>query len=113
MRWLNKLGDDVFDHNLGKILAMAVFAAVAFATLFLEHDYLVAFYEAFGYFAYNFSTFYSRSTYFYCTVGVYEENAVEFDGCTVFYFAKVVHIQETIFLGLELLTLDFYDYVHL
>ena len=39
---------------------------------------------------------------------ILEFHAVAFFHC----FTKVVHIQEPIFFGLELLTLDFYDYVH-
>ena len=93
---------------------MAVFAAVAFATFFLEHDYLVAFYEGGSDFAYHFGTFHGGSAYFYFAVGVGKENAVKFYAVAFLYIvAQVVHIQKAVFLGLELLALDFYDYVHL
>lgn len=92
---------------------MAVFTTVVITTFFLEDDYLVAFYEGFLYLAYDFGTFYCRSAYFHCAVIVGKKNAVEFYAVTFFYIlTKVVHIQEAVFLGLELLSLDFYDYVH-
>ncbi len=106
-------GYDVFDDNLGEILAVAVFAAIAFATFFLENDNFVAFDEGGCYFANYLCTFYGGSAYFYGAVEVGEKNAVEFNAVAFFYIlSKIVHIQETIFFGLELLSLDFYDYVH-
>ncbi len=93
---------------------MAVFAAIAFATLFLEHDHLVALYEGFGYFAYNFSAFYCGSAYEHFAILVGEENAVELHGGTLLdILAEVVHIQELAFFSFELLSLNFYDNVHL
>ena len=93
---------------------MAVFAAVVIAALFLEHNHLVAFYEAFGYFAYNFGSVYNGCAYLYFAVIVGKENAVELDCVTFFYIlAQIVYIEKTVFLCFELLALDFYDYVYL
>ena len=92
---------------------MAVFTAIAFAALLLEYDNLVAFNEGFGYFANNFCTFYGGSTYENFAVFVGEENAVELHGVTgLGFFAEVVNIQELAFFGFELLSLNFYDNVH-
>ncbi len=92
---------------------MAVFTTIAFATFLLENDYFVAFYQRGSNFAYHLCAFYCGGTYFYGTVYIGKKNAVEFDAVAFFYiFTKVVNIQEPIFFGLELLTLDFYDYVH-
>ncbi len=92
---------------------MAVFAAIAFATLFLEYDHLVALYEGFGYFANNFCAFNGGSADKHFAVFVGEEHAVELNGVTSLgLFAEVVNIQELTFFSFELLSLDFYDNVH-
>ncbi len=93
---------------------MAVFAAVAFATLFLEHDDLVALYELLLDLAYNLRALYGGSAYGYCTIGVYQQSAVKLYGVALLGFiAKVVNIKEFVLFGLKLLALDFYNYVHL
>ncbi len=103
-----------FDYHFGEALAMTVFAAIAFATLLLEYDNLIALHEGNGYFAYNLYSFNGRSTDLYVTVGVYEENAVKLYGLTLFLVvAEIVYIQELTGLSLELLSLDFYNCVHL
>ncbi len=92
---------------------MAVFAAIAFAAFLFENDHLVAFHEGLEHLAYNFCAFYCRSTYFYCAVGVSEEYTVELNLVACFVgFAEIVDIQESALFGFELLSLDFYDYVH-
>lgn len=92
---------------------MAVFAAIAFATFFLEHDHLVALYEGNGYFAYNFGTLYGGSAYLHFTVCVNEEYTVKLYGLTfLLVVAEIVNIQELTGLSLELLSLDFYNCVH-
>ena len=68
---------------------MAVFAAVVIAALFLEHNHLVAFYEAFGYFAYNFGSVYNGCAYLYFAVIVGKKNAVELDCVTFFYIVAL------------------------
>ena len=92
---------------------MAVFAAVAFATLLLEDNHFVALYKGGGYFTYHFGAFDGGCAYLYGAVYVGQEHAVKLYGLTLLnLFAQVVYIQETVFLGLELLSLDFYDNVH-
>lgn len=92
---------------------MTVFAAVAFATFLLEYDYFVALHEGSCHFADNLCAFDCGSAYLNGTVYIGEEHAVELYAVAFFHcFTKVVYIQEPIFFGLELLTLDFYDYVH-
>ena len=76
---------------------MAVFAAIAFATFFLENDNFFTFNKGSLNSADNFGSFNNGSTNFHVTVGVNEKNTVE----------------ELAGLSLELLSLDFYDSVHL
>ena len=93
---------------------MAVFAAIAFATFFLENDHFFTFYERCEHLTYNLGTLYNGSTYFNCIIGLSEEHTVKFDLVTFFNcFAEIVNIQELFRLGLELLSLNFYDSVHL
>lgn len=93
---------------------MTVFAAIAFATFLLENDDFFTFYEGSGYLANNFSSFNGGSADFDITVGVCEENAVKFNRIAFFDgIAEIVYIQELAGFGLELLSLDFYDSVHL
>ena len=94
---------------------MAVFAAIAFATFFLENDHFVTFFEVLEYLANYFGAFDYGSTYFNCfVIGLSEENTVEFNGVTFFgSFAEIVNIQELAGFSLELLSLNFYDCVHL
>ncbi len=94
---------------------MAVFAAITFATFFLENDHLVTFFEVFEYLAHYFGAFNHGGTYFNCVVvGLSEENTIEFYGVTFFSsFAEIVNIQELAGLSLELLSLNFYNCVHL
>lgn len=93
---------------------MAVFAAIAFATFFLENNHFVTFYEGSSDLAYNFCSFNGRSADFHGTVGISEEYAVKFDFVTFFYLlTEIVDIQKFVFFSFELLSLDFYDNVHL
>ncbi len=93
---------------------MAVFAAIAFATFFLENDHFVTFYERGFYLAYYFCTFYGGSADFHGTILVDQKNAVKLYGLAGFHcFAEIVYIQETALFGFELLSLNFYDSVHL
>ena len=108
------LSNYVFDHYLGEILAMAVFAAIAIATFLLENDHFVTFHEGTFYLANYFCSFYGGSAYLHCAVSVNQENAVKLYGLTLLLLvAEVVNIQELALFSLELLSLNFYDYVHL
>ena len=93
---------------------MAVFATIAFATLLLEDDYLLTLYEGLENLANHLRALYCGGTYFYCIVGFSEEHTVKFNCVTFFVsIAEIVNIQELLRLCLELLSLDFYDSVHL
>lgn len=108
------LSNYVFNHNFGEILAMAVFTTIAFATLFLENDHFITFYEGTFYLANYFCSFNNGSTYFYFTVNIGKKNTVENDFLLFFnVVAEEVNIQELTFFSFELLSLNFYDYVHL
>ena len=92
---------------------MAVFAAIAFATFFLENDHFVTFHEGLFNLANNFCSFDNGSADFHGTVGFSEENAVELDLVAFFnLLSEVVDIQELACFGFELLSLNFYDNVH-
>ena len=94
---------------------MAVFAAIAFATFFLENDHFVTFFEVLEYLANYFGAFDNGSTNFNCfVVGLSEEYTVKFYSVAFFgCFAEIVNVQELSGLSLELLSLNFYDCVHL
>ena len=78
----------------------------------MEYEDLVALYQMRNYFANNFCTFYSRSTYSNSTVVVYQQNFVKFNSCTVFSILHVMNEQLFAFFSFELLTVNFYNYVH-
>ena len=110
----NGLCNYVFNHYLGEALAMAVETAITFAAFFLENDNFFTFHEGTFHLANNFCSFHGGSSDFHGTIGIDEEDAVEFD-CVAFvnFFAEIVDIQILAGFGFELLSLDFYDYVHL
>ena len=91
---------------------MTVLATVALAALLLEDDYLLALYEGFENLANHLGTLKCRGTYLNCVVGFGEEHTVKFYGVSFFErIAEIVNIQELLRLGLELLSLDFYNSV--
>ncbi len=93
---------------------MTVFATIAFAALLLEDDHLLTLHEGLEHLAGDFRTFYGRCAYCYSAVGVQKEHFVENYGLTLLHFiAEVVDIQIFALFGLELLSFDFYDSVHL
>ena len=93
---------------------MAVFTTIAFATLLLEDDHFITFHEGTLYLANNFCSFNGRSAYFNGTVGVNEEYAIKLYSVALFLLvAEIVNVQELSGLGLELLSLNFYNYKHL
>ncbi len=92
---------------------MSVFAAVVVTTFLLENDNFITFYEGTFNLANYFCTFYGRCANLYGTVGVDQENAVKLYGLTLFFLlAEIVNIQELAGFSLELLSLNFYDSVH-
>ena len=78
----------------------------------MEYEDLVALNQMRNYFANNFCTFYSRSTYRYITIVVNQQNFVKFNSCAVFSILNVVYKQLLAFFSFELLSVNFYDYVH-
>lgn len=92
---------------------MTVETAIAFATFFLENDHVFTFHEGINYLAYYLCAFYSRSTYLNCAFSVNEKNLVKFYSCAFFHISDVVNKQLLASLGAELLSLDFYNCVHL
>ena len=93
---------------------MTVLATVALAALLLEDDYLLALYEGLENLANHLGSIDGRSTNLNCVVGFGEEYTVKLDCVTFFVLVtEIVNIQELLRLGLELLSLDFYDSVHL
>lgn len=93
---------------------MAVESAVAFATFLLENDHVFTFNKGFCHFANHLSTFYSRSAYCNVALSVYEKHLGEFHRIAgLSFFAKIVDIQVFACFGLELLSLNFYNCVHL
>lgn len=63
---------------MGEVLAMTVFATVAFAPLLLEDDNFFTFYEGTFYLANYLCSFNGRSAYLNGTVGIYKQYAVKF-----------------------------------
>ncbi len=93
---------------------MTVLTTVALAALLLEDDYLLALYEGLENLANDLCSFEGGSTNLNSVIGFGEENTVELDGVTFFVLVtEIVNIQELLRLCLELLSLDFYDSVHL
>lgn len=91
---------------------MAVQLAVSFSSLFVEYQYLVAFYQRRFYFANYLCTFYGGRTYCDGSVFVNQKNFVKLYCRTTFCSFHVVN--EQLFTGfcLKLPALDFYNCVH-
>ena len=102
----------MFDSQFSKLLTVTVQFSVTFSSLLVEYQYFITFYQVRNYFAYHFCTFYGRSTYCNSTVVVYQQNFVKFNSCTVFSILNVVNKQFFAFFSFELLTVNFYNYVH-
>ncbi len=93
---------------------MAVQTAIAFAALLLEDEHAITLHEGSLYLANNLGTFYGRCSNCYVTVGINEQNLVEFHHFAFFFLvAEIVNIQLLASFGLELLSLNFYNCVHL
>ena len=91
---------------------MSVETTIALAALLLEHEHFVTLYEGLEHFTLYLGAFYCGCAYCHVAVCVQEKNFLEAYGVTLLYVAKVMNIQELAFLGLELLSFDFYDCVH-
>ena len=91
---------------------MTVALARVLATLHLEDNHLVALDERVHNFTYYFCTLYGGGTNLYCTVSIYEQYLVKFNSLACLHVLDVVHEELLALLGLELLTLNFYNCVH-
>jgi len=91
---------------------MTVTRARVLATLHLENNHLVALNERVHNFTYYFCTLYGGGTYLDCTVSIYEQHLVKFNSLAGFDVLDVVDEELLALLGLELLTLNFYNCVH-
>ena len=105
------LSDNLLYEDFCELLAVAVKLAIALATTLVEYEHLVTLYEWAYYFSNNLCAFYCWSAYSDCAI-VNEENLVKFNSCTSFDVLDVVNEDLLAFFNLELLTLNFYDYVH-
>ena len=92
---------------------MTVETAIAFATFFLENDHMFTLYKGINYLTHYLSAFYCRSTYLNCAFSVNEKNLLKFYCCAFFHISDVVNIQLLASFGAELLSLNFYNCVHL
>ncbi len=91
---------------------MAVQFAIAFSSLFVEHQHFLAFYQRRFYFAYHFGSCNGGSTYSYITVVVNQQHFLKFNSLSGLGILNVVYKQLFAFFCLELLTVNLYDCVH-
>ncbi len=91
---------------------MTVALARILAALCLEHDNLVALNKRVNNFTYYLCTLYGRCAYLHCTVSIYEQYLVKFNSLAFLNILDVVNEELLAFLGLKLLTLNVYNYVH-
>ncbi len=93
---------------------MTVETAIAFATFLFENDDVFTFHEGSLYLANNLCTFDGRCANLYGTVGIHEQDTVKLYRVTFLALvAEIVDIQLLAVLGTELLSLNFYNCVHL
>ena len=92
---------------------MTVLFSETFSSFLVEDDYFFTFYQRRNYFANNFCAFYSRKTYSYVSFVVNQENFFKFNCCTAFCVLDVVNEQFFASFCFELLTVNFYNCVHL
>ncbi len=93
---------------------MTVQTAIAFATVLNENDNVFAFNEGSLSLANNLCTLDGRCANLNGTVGIYEQDAVELYRVTCLSLvAEILYIQLLALLGTELLSLNFYNCVHL
>ena len=112
MLFLLDLSDYRLDFYFSELLTMTVALTRVLATLHLENDDLVTLYEWVHYFTHYFCSIYGGSTYLHCTVSIYEQYLVKFNSLACLNILDVVHEELLALLGLELLTLNFYNCVH-
>ncbi len=91
---------------------MTVQLAVALATLLVENEHLVTLYQGRYYLCAYLCTLYYGSTYGDSTFVVNQQHSLELNSLTCLCTLDVVNKQLLACLGLELLTVNLYDYVH-
>mgnify|MGYP001682344284 CR=1 FL=1 len=109
VKWLS---DDLFDAHFGKLLAVSVQLAVTLSSLLVEDEHLVALDERRQYFAHDLSTFHRGRAHLYTAVGIDQQHLVELHRCAALDVTEVMDKQLLSLLGLKLLAVDFYNYVH-
>ena len=109
---LKGLCDNFFNYNLRELLTVTVQLAVTFSSLLVEYENLLALNELALHFGYYLSTLYCGSTYGDSTILLYQKNLLEFNRCTILNVLNVVNKQFLASLGLELLSVNFYNCVH-
>ncbi len=93
---------------------MTVFDTIAFAAFLLENNHFFALYQGNEYFTHYFRAFHCGCAYLDGTIGICEEHAVKFELVSFFNgIAEIMNIQILVGFGLELLSLNFYNCVHL
>ena len=91
---------------------MTVALARVLATLHLEYDDFVALNQRVHHFNYYFCTVYGGCANLDIALGFYEQHFVKFNSLACFHVLNVVYEELLALLGLELLTLNFYNCVH-
>ena len=110
-RWA--LSNHGLDENLCELLAVASQFAIALAATLVEYENLVTFHEWFNNFEHHLGTLHCWSSYCYCTVVVNQQYLLNLNSCIGFNILDVVNVEFFALFYLELLTLNFCNYVHL
>ena len=93
---------------------MTVQAAIAFAATLFEYDHMFTLHEGSLHLANYLCAFYGRRANCDGTVGVYKKNLAELYRVTgLLFFAEILDEQLLAGFGLELLSLNVYNSVHL
>lgn len=92
---------------------MTVQFTIPFSSFLVENQYLVTFYQRRQYFAYHFGPFYRGSTYFHFATVVYQQYFFKLNNSATLCALDVMNEQFLSFFYLELLSINFYNYVHL
>lgn len=93
-------------------MTITVELAIALATLLVENEHLVAFYQRRYYFAYYLCSSHSRQTYRHFAVVVNQQHLFKFNSLATFCILDVVDKKLLTSFCLELLTVNLYDCVH-
>ena len=91
---------------------MTIQLSVAFSSLLMENQKSFAFYKRRNHFANDLGTFHRRKTDFHITVVIYQQHFLKLNSCPAFCVLNVLNEQFLSFFSLELLTVNFYNYVH-